>query len=207
MITVTEDTRTWQFPAWALLRTMCLFREMFSTWPWKETHMVDVGACVGSVSAAAEVLNCRVTALEPWPAAQTIFELNTAATLIRAAASNQKGQARMYGGPKWGMSHLGGGGPDETLVELVRLDDVVGRPVSLLKLDTEGHELQALQGARDILGRDRPRVIVELGGPAQRAGQPESVAGFLEHLGYVRRLQLTKMDWLFTHATDQVRLG
>lgn len=206
MITVQEDERAWHFPAWSLLRTMCLFREIFSSWPWQETHLVDVGACVGSVASAAEVLNCRVTALEPWPAAQALLTKNFGGEVIRAAASNQPGRAKMYGGPRWGMSHLGGGGPDETVVDLVRLDDTVGRPVSLIKLDVEGHELQALQGARDILGRDRPRVIVELGGPAQQADQTRGTVAFLEHLGYVRRLQLTKMDWLFTHATDQVRV-
>jgi FkbM family methyltransferase len=46
-------------------------------------------------------------------------------------------------------------------IEIVRLDDVVSEPVGLIKLDIQGAELAALRGARRILARDRPIVMVE----------------------------------------------
>lgn len=47
-------------------------------------------------------------------------------------------------------------------VPTVRLDDVIHRPVGLIKIDVEGHEMAVLRGAEGILERDRPNLIVEL---------------------------------------------
>jgi FkbM family methyltransferase len=47
-------------------------------------------------------------------------------------------------------------------VPCVRLDDIVGSDmISLLKIDVEGYELLALQGALDALSQSRPVVYVE----------------------------------------------
>ena len=46
-------------------------------------------------------------------------------------------------------------------VDIVRLDDVVSEPVGFIKLDIQGAELPALEGARRILTDDRPVVMVE----------------------------------------------
>lgn len=53
-------------------------------------------------------------------------------------------------------------GVDLTPVRTVRLDDAVDRPVGLIKVDVEGHELSVLRGAERILARDRPNLILEL---------------------------------------------
>lgn len=68
-------------------------------------------------------------------------------------------------------------------VPTVRLDDVVERPVGLIKVDVEGHELAVLRGAESILQRDRPNLIVEL----EERHAPGCVAeafAFLGRLGY-----------------------
>ncbi|MGV6849666.1 MAG: FkbM family methyltransferase [Marinibacterium sp.] len=48
-------------------------------------------------------------------------------------------------------------------VDVVRLDDLVApdRPVGILHLDIEGHEEPALHGARDLIARWRPLVVLE----------------------------------------------
>ncbi len=64
-------------------------------------------------------------------------------------------------------------------VKVVRLDQVIlsDRRVALIKIDVEGYEAQALEGAEGILRRDRPVVIFEyLPGMTLAAGLPASGA-------------------------------
>lgn len=55
---------------------------------------------------------------------------------------------------------LGGKGNVEVPVQA--LDDLGLGPVSLIKLDIEGAEIQALRGAADIIARQRPRLAVAI---------------------------------------------
>jgi FkbM family methyltransferase len=50
------------------------------------------------------------------------------------------------------------------------------KPVTLIKLDVEGHELQALRGMARLLCRDRPRLIVE--------NATDEICTFLRDLDY-----------------------
>jgi len=58
----------------------------------------------------------------------------------------------------------------QELVEVVALDDVISKPVDLLKIDVEGFELDVLLGAHDVMERSpRLAVIFELNFPVLRA--------------------------------------
>lgn len=46
------------------------------------------------------------------------------------------------------------------VVQAERLDDLVHEPVTLLKMDVEGVEKEALEGSRRILCQDKPRLII-----------------------------------------------
>jgi hypothetical protein len=46
-------------------------------------------------------------------------------------------------------------------VEVVRLDDLGATDVGFLKIDVEGHERAALDGAVELIRRDRPRLLLE----------------------------------------------
>lgn len=74
-------------------------------------------------------------------------------------------------------------GVDIVNVHMVRLDDVIERPVGLIKIDVEGHEMAVLRGAAGILERDKPNLVVEV----EERHAPGSVAAtfaFLDGLGY-----------------------
>ncbi len=74
-------------------------------------------------------------------------------------------------------------GVDLVPVRTVRLDDVIDRPVGLLKVDVEGHELAVLRGAAGILARDKPNLILELE-DRHAPGCVAAACAFLAPFGY-----------------------
>jgi FkbM family methyltransferase len=58
------------------------------------------------------------------------------------------------------LSRVGGGGG--TRVEAVRLDDVLDEKVTQIKMDIEGAEYEALQGAAAVIRRDTPRLTISV---------------------------------------------
>lgn len=143
---------------------------------------IDVGANVGNhaVGAARQVgRHGLVLAIEPNP--EVYWELLNAVRGARVvalpfAASDKNGWVDLHvplserGAMEAQLGSIAPRGPDaqnETLqltVPAVRLDDVVPADweVSAMKIDVEGHEAAVLEGARVILTRWHPRLIVEI---------------------------------------------
>ena len=65
-------------------------------------------------------------------------------------------------------------------VESVAVDDLALRhgPPTLVKLDVEGAEVHALDGARRLLSESKPIVVCELHGAEARAQVPTLLAGY-----------------------------
>lgn len=81
-------------------------------------------------------------------------------------------------------------------VRTVRLDDAITRPVGLIKVDVEGHEMAVLRGARRILDHDRPNLILELEDrhtPGIVAAACEYLAGFGYRGAYLHEGKLTPL--------------
>lgn len=143
----------------------------------------DVGANAGyfSLIAAQKVgpKGC-VVAFEPHPiTAETIrkqFLLNELqnCTVVEAAVSSRKGTARLSDDLYSVMQFLVDAGSDYTSnlsskryleVPTVALSDFArtfGKPPDVIKIDIEGAEILALQGAREILEKAAPTLLVEL---------------------------------------------
>jgi FkbM family methyltransferase len=87
-----------------------------------------------------------------------VDELGPRVILRRAAVGAHNGVVRFDG------NGIGGGciaTDSGTEVPCVRLDDTLGRErVSFIKMDIEGAELQALEGAHRIIWRDRPVLAI-----------------------------------------------
>lgn len=72
---------------------------------------------------------------------------------------------------------------DVLQVPCVRLDSLFSdRKVAFIKIDVEGFEWQVLQGAAEIIRRDRPALIVEIHPPQlrDRGASAEQVLSFLK---------------------------
>lgn len=140
----------------------------------------DVGANVGFFTLVGARLvgpTGRVVAFEPVPscarAVRRNIELNdfAHAQVREQAVAGADGSARLLvvGEASW--SHLEFTGRhadvrDEIDVPVVALDSLVATGTipapDVLKIDTEGAELQALEGARETIARHRPAIVCEL---------------------------------------------
>jgi FkbM family methyltransferase len=150
--------------------------------------VIDVGANVGHYTARLSKLvgpAGRVIAFEPVP---RTFELLTAnarqfphsnVTLMNVALLDAASIAAMEVPSGEGGAYLAHLSRRDTGLNVLclRLDALaLPHPVSLVKIDAEGHEPAVLCGMTSLLKRDRPALIVE-------AGSAQS-AEFLIGLGY-----------------------
>jgi FkbM family methyltransferase len=134
---------------------------------------VDVGGNVGYVALLmAELVgpSGRVIAIEPEPCNVHALRLNAERTrgarieVIEAAAWSEAGTLELAlhetntGGHRVDSNHGHRVGVE---VEAVRLDDVLPEHVDLIVMDTQASEHVALRGARAVLERARPPVLVE----------------------------------------------
>jgi len=141
------------------------------------SRVIDVGANIGVYALPWAAINADVTVhcFEPNPAVRRRLERNVALNRLTArirlhtqALSDHAGTATLYGNDD--MSSLnkgvytGAGQAVPTEVPLARLDDIFdieGPPLSLMKIDVQGHELEVLRGAHAVISRHRPALILE----------------------------------------------
>lgn len=163
-------------------------REWVATGDW----VVDVGANVGHYTMYLSRLvgpAGRVLAFEPVPETFELLAANMSyarahnVTLFNAAASAQLSIAGVSmpqfssGLANYYMAGITLEGGAELDVLTMPIDSVMPpHRVTLVKVDVEGHELQAIRGMERLLRRDRPRLIVE--------GASSEVETFLGNLGY-----------------------
>ncbi len=153
---------------------------------------IDVGANYGYYTYKMTRLFAEVYAFEANPALAGVLRTlrRPGLHVVARGLSSSEGVSTLYvplfgGHPQvgWGSLH-----PDQIPdppgslrvdVSLATLDSFKIRPVSLIKIDVEGHELEVLKGAERTLEECRPVVIVEV-----RERNAVEVGGFFERLGY-----------------------
>lgn len=162
-------------------------------------RVVDLGANVGWFTAHAVLAGCEVHAFEPVPWIADVLERNARAAerigpgraiVHRAAAGSERGTARIaLANTNFGDNRLldaradrpadmGSGQEIEIAVE--RVDDHVQGPVRVLKIDTQGSEWHALQGASAMLAASsHVALLLEFWPYALRGATPEQLIAWL----------------------------
>lgn len=151
----------------------------------------DIGANVGFYSLLAATLvgaTGKVFSFEPFPRniryLKKHLQLNrvTNVTIFEAAVADIPGTSYFKEGETFGMGHLSNNGGIE--VSVVSIDDLIDNgklPLpDYIKMDIEGGEVLALQGARKMLASHHPTIFLATHG---QAIHQESCA-LLASLGY-----------------------
>jgi FkbM family methyltransferase len=141
------------------------------------SRVIDVGANIGVYALPWAAINADVTVhcFEPNLAVRSRLARNVALNRLTArirlhaeALSDHAGTATLYGNDDMSSLnrgvHTGAGQAVPTEVPLARLDDIFGLegpPLSLMKIDVQGHELEVLRGAQAVISRHRPALILE----------------------------------------------
>ena len=172
--------------------------------------VIDVGANIGFVTRIlSEMVGPQglVVAIEPVPDTYRLLVHNlkwlgirNAVTLCRAVAAERKTVEML-------IPLREGGHMDIYLSRVIRngehavkgrrvkvpaepLDDIVaqvgiGRPISLIKIDVEGSEVDVIRGARRLLERHRPALLVETSGTlSDESSNLGRLHRLLDDLGY-----------------------
>ncbi|MDH3691509.1 MAG: FkbM family methyltransferase [Gammaproteobacteria bacterium] len=153
--------------------------------------VIDIGANIGHYTLRfAELVGPqgRVIAFEPVPETFDLLSSNVwqkkyrNVTLINAAASDVTRLAGMdipsfdTGLENYYMAHLTQNA-NGLQVLCLQVDGLsLLHPVSLVKIDAEGHDFVVLNGMKALLERDRPVVIIE--------EDSENIKNFMSRLGY-----------------------
>jgi FkbM family methyltransferase len=136
---------------------------------------IDVGASYGTYTVAmarAVGSEGRVWAFEPTPQAadhlQRSLDLNRCGQVAvhRVAVSDRAGRAAFRIGTDSELNGIAETGlqGDQVDVDTVKLDDVVfpgTAGIDFIKLDVEGHEVQAIRGASGLLASSAPLLMFE----------------------------------------------
>jgi FkbM family methyltransferase len=179
-------------------------------WVGAGDWVLDVGANVGNYSARLSELvqaSGRVLAFEPVPDTFELLAANVVrfrtrnVTLFNVAVSDRMAVRGMRmprldtGAVNPYMAHLTDESA-ETTVLCVPIDSLeIQHPIRLIKIDVEGHELEALHGMRGLLNRDHPVLVVE--------GRSPEVAAFLDGLGYAFTQDEGSPNRVFTRRTER----
>ena len=175
---------------------------------------LDVGSNRGYFSiylATRPKFHGRIHAFEPVSATFSILQDNInklhcekIVSCHKLAASDENGTAKMEvhhadsGLNRINDDHKGG----ET-VDKITLDSLNFRKVDFIKMDVEGHERQALQGARKLIDATQPFIFFESWSSAAQPDKAFEPLQFLVDCGY----QLFLPAWLQPDGTFVVGLG
>ncbi|WP_197454394.1 FkbM family methyltransferase [Stieleria varia] len=130
--------------------------------------VVDVGANIGyHVLMFAQRIggSGRITAIEPSPENLTELKANISGNTLKnvdlyeIAVGSRETTVEVRGGINSGIQTEGQG---IAAVDMKPLSEVVREKCDFIKIDVDGYEAEVVEGAFDVLRRDRPVLLLEL---------------------------------------------
>lgn len=183
-----------------------LARVIFGQLP-KAGVCLDLGANIGNHSLAFSPHFSRVIAFEPHPRTFRLLQMNAElapnVTALNLGASSAKGVISVGQDPQnlaaTGLGRDGVASMARVDFQLVRIDDLAdvqqAGPVTFMKIDVEGHEAQALEGASDTIRRHTPLIAIEVLRNDVENGETAALR-VLQGLGYSHFYELREKGWL-----------
>ncbi len=172
--------------------------KLLSKWCRPGSVAIDVGANWGAWTHELLKHVGRVEAFEPMPRLAAVLRKGLPEDRVKiheAAVSNVSGTAHLRV-PRLNLGystiessnkqekHVVGDGPiEEIAVPLIRIDDLNLENVSFLKMDVEGHEIAAIEGALDTIRRCRPTLVIE-SETRHNAAAPPRLIELIRPFGY-----------------------
>lgn len=166
-------------------------------------QVVDLGANVGWFAVAAVLAGAEVDAFEPVPGIAEVARRNVERANAKGrgrgrvhevAAGAERGSAeivlaarnhgdnRVVDDPS-GAADLGDG--ERITIQIAPVDDFVQKSTRFLKVDTQGSEWLALQGARTLLANSPDlALLLEFWPYALRGASPDELLAFLAEEGF-----------------------
>jgi len=168
---------------------------------------IDIGANIGNHSLSFAAFFNQVISLEPHPTTFRLLEIN--AELVSNVKAYNIGASNEHGKLEVAINKLNQGATsigasirtdtDTVMFDLIRLDDFEElksvNPVSFIKLDVEGHEVDAILGAKNLLLNDSPVIAIEILRSEIDNGTCESVE-LLKKFGYKNFYEMREKGWL-----------
>lgn len=130
----------------------------------KDCNILDIGANIGNHSHAMQKFstNCQIGSFEPYQKNFDILKKN-ARFSYNNFVTNKNDEKKYSIAPVWGENNLGyimpnkdGEKVNNTFIDYYELDNI-----GLIKIDIEGHELEALKGAFNTIEKSKPCIIAE----------------------------------------------
>lgn len=166
---------------------------------------IDIGSHIGNHAIYfGKFIAQHLVCIEPFAKLHPILERNLAVngianySLVRCGLGEKIGSAQLHFPDEWerntGSTQLISAAETEPqdnsdIIEIKPLDTVVAEleseignlPVRLIKIDVEGMHLEVLRGARSVLEKHRPQLVIEAATPEEQT----VVNQFLEQFGYI----------------------
>ena len=167
--------------------------ELISNLCKKDMISIDIGSNWGRYTFEMSKYSKKVYAFEPNPKLcrflNNVFDSNVKIEEIALSDKESKTNLR-YVDTNLGIStieednQLNGENKISSIeVETKKLDQYAFEPISLIKIDVEGHEQAILNGAKNILEKFKPAIIIEI----EERHKPNSISNitkFLEKIDY-----------------------
>lgn len=189
------------------LRSGILFEKFYlsfiSQYVPKNKNMLDIGANIGIWSVVFSDLVNTIYAFEPQPEIYncliTNITINRCSNIIpyNIALSDKKTTYYMNSSDYNTKDNFGAFAisPDGTLLINSDVGDHLNLSnIGFIKIDVEGHELEALNGLTELIQRDRPLLFIEI-----HSSHPKSEDTFKKVMsfGYKKVIKLSHCDYLF----------